>query len=155
LHLDGGILSQKIKKEKILVVDDETDMLVFLSTVIETGGFDPILAINRTEGLRAALEESPDLIIVDVMMPKEDGLQMYRDLKYNKMLKHIPVIMLSSIDRDTFFHYQKMKTIQPGKGLPEPEAYLEKPPEAEELLSLIQNMLIKKKSTNDSINKEM
>jgi len=141
-------LSQRLKKEKILVVDDETDMLVFLSNVIETGGFESILAINGTEGLKAALQESPDLIIVDVMMPKEDGLQMYRNLKYNEKLKHIPVIMISSINRDTFFHYQKMKNVLPGKELPRPEAYLEKPPEAEELIGLINDMLIKKKIGN-------
>jgi CheY-like chemotaxis protein len=138
-------VSQDIKKQRVLVVDDETDMRVFLSNVIETGGYDPIVAINGTEGLKRALNENPDLIIVDMMMPQEDGLQMYQNLKYNEMLKHIPVIMLSSIDKKTFYHYQQVKNALPGKGVPEPEAYLEKPPEAEELLSLIHDMLIKRK----------
>ena len=147
-------MNQEIKKEKILVVADETDMRVFLSTVIETGGFDPIVAINGTEGLKKALKENPDLIIVDVMMPKEDGLQMYRNLKYDKMFKNIPVIMLSSIDKHTFFHYQKMKNVLPGKSLPEPEAYLEKPPEAEELIGLIHDMLGKKRELKDFLSEE-
>jgi len=140
-------LNQQLKK-KILVVDDETDMRVFLSTVIETGGLVPVVATNGADGLKRALKENPDLIIVDMMMPREDGLQMYRNLKYDKKLQHIPVIMLSSIDRQTFFRYQMMKNVLPGKRLPEPEAYLEKPPEAEELLSTIHDMLKKKKNTN-------
>jgi CheY-like chemotaxis protein len=144
-------LSQEIKKEKILVVDDETDMLVFLSTVIETGGFESIVATNGAEGLKKALKENPDLIIVDVMMSQEDGLHMYRNLKYDEILKHIPVIMLSSIDKKTFFH---IKNILPGKELPGPEAYLEKPPEAEELIGLIQDMLLKKRIEN-SMTKEL
>jgi len=143
-------LDQGIKKEKILVVDDETDMRVFLSTVIETGGFDPIVAMNSTEGLKRALKENPDLIIVDMMMPQEEGIQMYQSLKYNKALKDIPVIMLSAIDKKTFFHYHKMKNVFSGEGLPEPEAYLEKPPEAEELIGLIHDMLVKKKALKDS-----
>ena len=147
-------VNQKITYKKILVVDDEADMRVFLSTVVETGGFDPIVAANSEQGLEKASKDHPDLIILDMMMSQEDGIQMYWALKCDDLLKRIPVIMLSSIDKETFFHYQKMKSVPPGKKLPEPEAYLEKPPEADELIGLIHEMLIKKRIEN-SITKEM
>ncbi|MBA3035364.1 MAG: response regulator, partial [Desulfobacterium sp.] len=79
----------------------------------------------------------PALIILDVMMSEESGIQIYRLLKFDKQLKRIPVIMLSAIDRDTFSHYQKFESSQPGQSIPEPEAFLEKPPEAEELINIV------------------
>jgi len=71
------------------------DMRIFLCNLLGTCGYAPIDAGDRKEGLQKAREEKPDLIILDVMMPKEGGIQMYRDLKQDRDLKQVPVIMLS------------------------------------------------------------
>jgi CheY-like chemotaxis protein len=130
-----------MKKKKILIVDDELDMRTFLSTLLEATGYKPVEAADGLEGLRKAKEIKPDLIVLDVMMPKEAGIQMYRDLRADGELKGIPVIMLSGIAKKTFFHSQNVLDVYRGQSVPEPEAYIEKPPEAEELLEFIRRLL--------------
>ena len=100
-------MALETQRLKILIIDDELDMRIFLCNLLGTCGYAPIDAGDRKEGLQKAREEKPDLIILDVMMPKEGGIQMYRDLKQDKDLKQVPVIMLSTIDRKTFLKYQR------------------------------------------------
>ena len=127
--------------KKVLVVDDELDMRTYVSTLLETSGFKPLLAENGIQGLDMARRDKPKLIILDVMMPKESGINMYRELRKDPDLKGIPVIMLSALSRKTFFHSQKLLDEYDGEKIPEPEAYIEKPPEPEELLEAIQKSL--------------
>jgi two-component system phosphate regulon response regulator PhoB len=130
-----------MKKRKILVVDDELDMRTFLSTLFETKGYAPLVAADGLEGLQKARETKPEIIILDVMMPKEGGIHLYRNLKSDPATKDIPVIMLSGIAKTTFFHSQNVFTRYTGQSLPEPEAYLEKPLEPEELFELTERVL--------------
>ena len=125
----------------ILIVDDEIDMRFFLSTLVETNGYRHVLAKNGSEGLKMAHKIRPDLIILDVMMPKEGGVHMYGQLRVSPELRDIPVIMLSAISRKTFFHYMKMMNVRLGDIIPEPDAYLEKPPEADEILTVIKSLM--------------
>jgi two-component system phosphate regulon response regulator PhoB len=127
--------------KKVLVVDDELDMRTYISTLLETSGFKPLLAENGIQGLDMARRDKPKLIILDVMMPKESGLNMYRELRKDPELKGIPVIMLSALSRKTFLHSQKLLDEYDGEKIPEPEAYIEKPPEPEELLEAIKQSL--------------
>ena len=127
---------------KILVVDDEQDMRIFVSTVVETLGFEPMVAKDGVDALEKARLNPPALVILDVMMPKiDDGIQTYRQFKTNPGLATIPIIMLSAIAKKTFLHSIKMLSPQQGPQLPEPEAYMEKPPDADELSRLITGLL--------------
>ena len=130
---------------KVLIVDDELDMRTFLSTLLETNGYTPIVAMDGLEGLQKAKEVKPELIILDVMMPKESGIRMYQQLKTDNELKHIPVIMLSAIAKKTFYHSTGLLNVYLGQNLPEPEAYIEKPPEPEELFQLVKTLLSSQK----------
>lgn len=130
-------------KNIILVVADESDMRIFLSNLLSSVGFQPISAINMPEGLQTAKTSRPALIILDVMMADQEGIRMYHHLKNDEILKDIPVIMLSAIDRETFFLYEKFQSSQCGSCVPEPDAYLEKPPEADELLDLVQSLTVR------------
>jgi CheY-like chemotaxis protein len=76
-----------------------------------------------------------------VMMPKEGGIHLYRNLKSDPATKDIPVIMLSGIAKKTFFQSQNVLTRYTGQSLPEPEAYIENPPEPEELFELTERVL--------------
>ncbi|MGD8503199.1 MAG: response regulator, partial [Syntrophobacterales bacterium] len=82
-------------RKRVLIVDDEMDMRIFVSTLLETNGYKPIIANNGEEGIQKAREFKPAAIILDVLMPKSGGLQMYREVKTDDELKGIPVIMLS------------------------------------------------------------
>ena len=131
-----------MENRKILVVDDESDMQIYVSTVVETMGFTPLVAADGPEALKKAREFQPALVILDVMMPKiEDGLKTYQQFREDGRLGQIPIIMLSAIARKTFFH--SIRLLQPLSGgqLPEPEAYMEKPPDAAELNRLITELL--------------
>jgi CheY-like chemotaxis protein len=75
------------------------------------------------------------------MMPKESGLKLYREIKSNENTSQIPVIMCSAVSKKTFFHSHKELDRYHGSSIPEPDAYIEKPPEAEELLSSLQRLV--------------
>ena len=96
-----------------------------------------------TEALLKAGSSPPALVILDVMMPKiGDGIQTYRQFRTDPRLSHIPIIMLSAIAEKTFLHSIRMLSVQQGPQLPEPEAYMEKPPDANELSRLISELLV-------------
>lgn len=128
-------------RKKVLVVDDEMDMRVFITTLLETNGYRPLSAVNGKEGLELALEKKPSLVILDVLMPKESGITMYRELRTHAELKRIPVIVCTAVSKKTFFHSQKVLDEYKGEKIPEPEAYIEKPPEPDEILEAIQKAL--------------
>jgi CheY-like chemotaxis protein len=127
--------------KKVLVVDDELDMRTYITTLLETNGFKPLSAEDGIQGMEIARREKPKVIILDVMMPRESGINMYRDLKNDPGLREIPVIMLSALSRKTFFHSQKVLDRYKGEEIPEPDAYIEKPAEPDELLEAIQKTL--------------
>ena len=129
-------------KLKILVADDERDMRIFVSTVVETLGFEAIVARNGTEAIQKANSTLPALVILDVMMPKiDDGIQTYQQFRTDPKLSPIPIIMLSAIAKKTFLHSINMLSPRQGARLPEPEAYMEKPPDANELGRMITGLL--------------
>jgi len=130
-----------MKKKTVLIVEDELDMRIFISTLLETSGYQPIMTRDGTEGMLKARDVCPDLIILDVMMPGEGGVQMYRELKTHDTLCHIPVIMLSAVARKTFSHYLNMVNARLKKPIPEPDAYIEKPPEAEDILKMAATLI--------------
>ena len=127
--------------KKVLIVDDELDMRIFITTLLETSGYKPLAAEDGVQGLEIARQKKPALIILDIMMPKESGISLYRELKNDPALRDIPVIMLSALSKKTFFHSQKVLDEYRGEKIPEPAAYIEKPPEPDELLEAIQNCL--------------
>ncbi|MFH1932800.1 MAG: response regulator [Pseudomonadota bacterium] len=134
-----------MKEKKILVVDDDLHMRLFISIVLETSGYKAIVTKDGKEGIREAKEAAPALIILDLMMPREGGVLMYRQLKVDKNLKDIPVIILSGVESRAFSHSLKMLNMGQDDPIPEPEAYMEKPPKAEELVNIIETLL---KDTN-------
>jgi len=128
-------------KKTVLIVEDDLDMRIFISTLLETSGYRPVKTRNGKEGLIKARDIGPDLIILDVMMPGEGGVYMYRQLKSDNSLMAIPVIMLSGVAKNTFAHYLKMLNTRIDGSIPAPAAYLEKPPEAEELLKVTERFI--------------
>ena len=133
-------MAAAIQRKKILIVDDELDMRIFLCNLLGNCGYEPLDAGNKDQGMQIAISDKPALIILDVSMPKESGVQMYRELREHEDLKNVPVIMLSTIDKKTFAIYQKFLNMPPGQEIPEPGAYLEKPLEAEELIRLVRRL---------------
>jgi len=127
--------------KKVLVVDDDVDIRKVVSKLVEKSGYEAIEAKNGVEGMGKVREHKPDLIILDMLMPKESGVRMYHELKTEESLKDIPVIVLSAIPKKSFLKSQKVLDEFSGQSVPVPEAYIEKPEEPEELIALMKKIL--------------
>ena len=121
-------------------MDDEPEMQIFLSNLLSSSEFVPVVIESGTGGIQTILDESPDLIILDLGRYHERQTRFYQELKGCSKLRDIPVIMLSSLDRKTFLHYQRLKNPPAGGALPEPEAFILKPLEVEELLQAVKTL---------------
>lgn len=87
--------------KKILVVDDDTDLRETLKISMENSGFDVLEAIDGESGLALALNSKPDLILLDITMPKMNGLQMLHALRKDAWGKDVPVLLLTNADDPT------------------------------------------------------
>jgi two-component system phosphate regulon response regulator PhoB len=127
--------------KKVLIVDDDDDVRKLVSKLVERAGYEAIVAKNGVEGMDKVRQDAPDLIILDVLMPKQSGIRMYRELKTEELFQNIPVIVLSAIAPKSFFRSQQVLDEFRGQSVPQPEAYIEKPEEPEELVELMRNLL--------------
>jgi len=119
-------------KQKILIVEDEADMVNALKIRLEATGYEVVVASNGQEGLSKARREKPDLIILDVMLPKMDGLTVCRMLKFDEKFQKTPIMMLTA--------KSQKKDVQQGKEMGA-DAYMTKPFKSEELLETIEGLL--------------
>ncbi|MBU2518774.1 MAG: response regulator [Proteobacteria bacterium] len=127
--------------KRVLVVDDEMDVRTFITTLLDSNGYKVVVAENGEQGWQKFQEKEPDLITLDVMMPKESGIKMYRDIKTNPNFASVPVLVISGLARKTFLHSQKVLDKFKGQSVPEPEGYIEKPPEPDELMGEVKRLI--------------
>lgn len=83
-------------KKKILIVDDEKDIVETIQFNLEVEGFDCLVAYDGEDALLKAKRENPDLILLDIMLPKINGYKVCRLLKFDEKYRHIPIIMLTA-----------------------------------------------------------
>ncbi len=117
-------------KKKILVVDDEEDMAMVLKVRLNANGYDVILASDSMEAFRVANKENPDLILLDVMIPVEDGFAVAERLKESVVTHRIPIIFLTGVQGG------QEKAFKLGAS-----GYLMKPYQPKELMETIHNAL--------------
>lgn len=87
-------------KPRILVVDDELDLVAVLRMGLEIQGFEVLEAMDGEEGLRRARQDRPDLVVLDLMLPKMDGYKVCRALKFDERFRNLPIIILSARSGD-------------------------------------------------------
>lgn len=95
--------------KKILIIEDYVNIVDILTMRLKNMGYEVISAYDGQEGLKLARKEKPDLIILDVLLPKMDGFKICRLLKFDLKYKHIPIIMLTS--RETKNHEQMGRAV--------------------------------------------
>ena len=128
--------------KKILIIDDYPNFVEVLKIRLEKLGYEVSSAYEGPEGLRRAQNDNPDLILLDIMLPKMNGYKVSRCLKFDEKYKDIPIIMLTS--------RRKESDISLGKTTGADE-YLTKPFDNAELIQLIEKYLGKRvKTTNDN-----
>lgn len=118
-------------KRKILAVDDQKNIVKLIQVNLEKAGYDVVCAYDGIEALDKVYTERPDLIVLDVMMPRKDGFVTLKELKQNPATKDIPVIMLTAKaqDADIFKGWQS--------GV---DCYLTKPFNPPELLTFVKRI---------------
>ena len=125
------------KKKKILVVEDEQDVLTYLTTLFQDNGYDTVSAVDGVEALEIARKEKPDLISLDMAMPDQSGVRAYRLYKKDDELREIPVIIVTALG-DSIRSFLKRLG-----GFPEPEGFMAKPIDKEGLLKMVADLLSK------------
>src|SRR3989338_3703488 len=120
------------QKKKILVVDDEKDLSALVSLHMKMAGFEVLTANNGEKALDLSREEKPDLIILDLMLPKIDGWQVCEQLRQNAATKDIPVIMLTARTQIE----DKLKGFEAGA-----DDYVTKPFSPRELVARVKRVL--------------
>jgi len=120
---------------RILIVDDDPDVRTYLSTFLGDSGYDTCVAEDGELGLQKAIECKPDLITLDIIMPNQTGVKMYRTMRADETLKDIPIIIVSGVTRYKELFARSHKT------LPKPDGFLEKPVDRDTLLASIQKLI--------------
>jgi DNA-binding response OmpR family regulator len=82
--------------DKILIVDDTTELLFFLDYIFQRNGFEVVTAANGKDAIRIAKETNPDVLLVDVMMPGIDGLEVCRQLRQDADMHDVPILLYSA-----------------------------------------------------------
>ena len=145
--------------KQVLVIDDDPNTVKYLSVVLSENGYEPSSACDGEEGLEKIRQSKPDLITLDVMMPKKSGLTLFKILKKDEQLKDIPVLMLTGVagilaeeeahKDETFEHpYDSLRealTTAVRKmrkdGLVKPEMFVDKPVDIESFVAKVQDLI--------------
>lgn len=129
------------KHVTVLVVDDEPDIVTYLTTILEDNGYRTRSAGDADSALSAMRARTPDLICIDIMMPRRSGLSLYHQVKTDPHFRDIPVIVISAFSRLEDFTGQKFRRLFPDESVPEPSFFIEKPVNVEHFLNTVELVL--------------
>ncbi len=124
---------------KILIVDDDIGIRMLLSKFLQRQDFETILAEDGLEGMEIAKKVHPDLIILDVVMPRMDGLTAARLIKFYKPLSEVPIIFLTAKDAE-----KEIELAQEARA----EVYITKPFDVNQVIHVVKELLAKSVSEN-------
>ena len=121
-----------------MIIDDEQDVVTYLVAVLENNNYVPYSADSVRRGLQMLEEVKPDLICLDIMMPKESGISMYIQLKQDQALKNIPIMIISGVEQVGEFDF---RSYVPDKSIPPPVCFMEKPIDVEKYIQTIGELM--------------
>ena len=124
-----------MSKKYVLIVDDDPDLVETVCMMLEDKGYEVGKAYDGVEGEEAIKERHPDLLVLDVMMPRKDGYQLCAELKADSATRDIPVILLTAVGEavptTSYTHAQGMST--------EAEEYIPKPVDSKTLVEAVES----------------
>lgn len=130
-----ALIGESMVAKKILIVDDEEDPRNYLKVLFAEAGYETAVATDGDEAMPKVKEFHPDLITLDIIMPRESGQKFYRELCKDPDLKAIPVIILSGVTRYKELFSRDHAT------MPKPHAFIEKPIDKDQLLKTVSEAL--------------
>lgn len=131
MNLDGRTA------RRVLVVEDDPDYAVLLATYLSEEGFETTVALDGEDALRKVLERRPDLVTLDLQMPRKSGMLFYRQMRSHDSLCNVPVVVVSGLlanDRDQDVVIRSFM-------VPPPQAYLDKPVHRRQLVDMARSVL--------------
>jgi CheY-like chemotaxis protein len=126
----------------VLVVEDEPDFAALLRSMLTKAGYTVATAYNCEDALAETRKHRPDVITLDIRMPRKSGALFYRRLKADEAFRGVPVVVVTGLTHDRDMENLIRSFLEPGH-VPPPEAYLEKPVEEPWLLRIIQEAIDK------------
>ena len=145
--------------KQILVIDDDHNAVKYLSALLSEHGYDPVAAYDGAEGLQKIKQAKPDLIVLDVMMPKKSGFVLFKQLKQDNEYKDIPILMLTGVAGVLEeLNDQEYKTLEKpydslreslkkkigemrDQGLVRPEMFMDKPVDPDSFVTKVRQLL--------------
>jgi CheY-like chemotaxis protein len=129
------------RERKVLIIDDEPDERIYLSTLLEDNGYITEMAKDGNEGLEKAKASPPGLITLDITMPEKSGVKFYREIRKNPDLCKIPIVVVTGVTglggNPEEFH----KFLSTRRDTPPPDGFIAKPVDREKLLETIERLL--------------
>jgi len=127
-------------EKHVLIVDDEPDFAALLKTILTKAGFSVSTACKCEDALNELHRHRPDLITLDIQMPRKSGIFFYRQFKIEQDLRSIPVIVVTAVTRDKEMEILIKRLLEPDD-VPHPEAYIEKPINPTSFLKTVRQVL--------------
>jgi CheY-like chemotaxis protein len=134
-------VSESNEKKKILVIDDEPDVVAYLETLLQDNGYETTGVSNGRDGMERVKANRPHLICLDITMPEESGVRFYRDLKEDPALRAIPVIIVTGVTGYAGDPEGLKKFLSTRRHLPPPEGYFSKPIDQAEFIAKVRQLL--------------
>ena len=127
---------------KILIVDDDPDILAAVAMILESSGYNVVTARDGIEALTKIAGEKPDMLVLDLLMPKMDGFAVYKTLQDPKWAKYqdMPILILTSVREEASRRRYELETGQELK----PDDYMEKPFSPDVLLKRVEKVIKKR-----------
>lgn len=132
------------QRHKILVVEDESDVAKYLTTLLENAGYDVTVAWNGQEGMEVARRDRPNLVSLDISMPEMSGIKFYREIRDDADLGKIPIVIVTGLESpwagpDGSGSFERF--ISTRKQVPPPDGFFEKPIDTDAYLKKIADLL--------------
>ena len=121
--------------KKVLIIDDEQDMRVYLEALFRKAGFETETASDGEQGVWLAEAHQPDLITLDVLMPKKSGVRAYRELRSDASTREVPIIILTGLTQQQDFFGEDLGGLRP------PDAIVEKPIDRDAFLESVAGLI--------------
>ena len=132
--------------KKVLIIDDESDVVKYLTEILKDKGYTAYSADNVDLGMEILEKIKPDLICLDIMMPKESGISMYVKIRKDERFKHIPVLIISGVVQENEFDF---RLYVPDKSIPSPDYFFEKPISVAKFMKIVNKFISPDLSTNN------